>query len=80
MTNPNMSQFLEICPPDLPLNACAAQLLASPLADRRVLLEFYSKETLMSTAARAGWVEPDLAPLRLSLALGDAARTSPEYS
>jgi hypothetical protein len=37
--------------------------MASPLADRSVLLRFYSRESLMSNRARAVWVEPDLAPL-----------------
>ncbi len=38
-------------------------ILASPLGDRDVLLRFYSKERLMSVAARRGWVEPDIAQL-----------------
>jgi hypothetical protein len=37
--------------------------MASPLADRGVLLRFYSRERLMSNHARAIWVEPDLLPL-----------------
>lgn len=38
-------------------------ILASPLGERDVLLRFYSRERLMSVAARRGWVEPDIAPL-----------------
>jgi hypothetical protein len=34
-----------------------------------MLLAFYSSERLMSTDARARWMEPDLAPLELSAIL-----------
>jgi hypothetical protein len=40
-----------------------AQLLASPLADRNILLRFYSRQLLMSNQARAVWVEPDVAAI-----------------
>jgi hypothetical protein len=33
------------------------------LADRALPLEYYSHERLFSTAARGGWIEPDLRPL-----------------
>ena len=39
-------------------------LLVSPLAGKRALLRYYSKETLGSVSARRGWVEPDIEPLR----------------
>jgi len=42
-------------------------LIVSPLARRDLLLEFYSRDRLMSPQARAGWVEPDLAPLAEAL-------------
>jgi hypothetical protein len=42
-----------------------AELLAGPLADPKLLRRFWSTETLMSPAARAGWVAPDRAPLAL---------------
>jgi hypothetical protein len=32
------------------------------LLDKRLLTRFYRSSTLASTEARAGWVEPDLAP------------------
>lgn len=35
------------------------------LSDQELLLRFYTRERLLSPEARAGWVEPDLAPLRL---------------
>jgi hypothetical protein len=48
-----------------PTAACVQELLASPLAARDALMRYYSKALLMSVRARRGWVEPDLAPLRL---------------
>ena len=39
-------------------------LAAHPeLGDKNILGKFYSNELLQSTAAREGWVEPDLQPL-----------------
>jgi hypothetical protein len=63
-----MSEFLDTCPASMPLEQRAAQLIASPLAKKDVLLCFYSPERLMSVSARAAWCEPDLAPLRLATA------------
>jgi hypothetical protein len=60
-----LAAFLDACPPDLPLAARMDRLLASPLAGRDILFSFYSRERLLSTDARARWVEPDLGPLRL---------------
>ncbi len=34
-----------------------------PLLDKRLLGQHYTSSTLVSTAARTGWVEPDLRPL-----------------
>ena len=39
-------------------------LLASPLAHKNALLEYYSKELLMSVGARREWSGPDLRPFR----------------
>jgi hypothetical protein len=39
------------------------KLLNGPLADKKALLRFYSRERLESVQARLGWAEPDLAPL-----------------
>jgi hypothetical protein len=44
-------------------------LLDSPLAAKPMLSAFYSTDRLMSTTARAQWVEPDLAPLSISTIL-----------
>lgn len=48
-----------------PLAERVAGILAGPLAERDVLFRFWSRDRLMAPAARAAWVEPDLAPLRL---------------
>jgi hypothetical protein len=58
-----LADFLLRSDSAVPLIERYAQLMASPLADRSVLLRFYSREYLMSNHARAVWVEPDLAPL-----------------
>lgn len=43
----------------------AARLLEHPLADRNALFAFYSRERLLSPAARVEWLDPDLAPLEI---------------
>jgi hypothetical protein len=58
-----IAAYLEACPPGLPLAARVDRLLGSPLAGRDMLFTFYSRDRLLSTEARAAWVEPDLAPL-----------------
>ncbi len=57
----------ELLAPSAPATPAAAvhRVLASPLADKDLLLRFWSRDRLMSPAARAAWVAPDLAPLRL---------------
>ena len=45
---------------DLDGAALAQALLSSPLAQRDALFNYYSKDRLMSVAARRDWVEPDL--------------------
>ena len=62
-----LSQFHERGPANVALADRVAQLLAGPLAARDILFAFFSRERLMSTEARASWVEPDLAPLNLSV-------------
>jgi hypothetical protein len=51
--------------PDLALALKAQTLLASDLAKRDALLIYYSRDVLMSVAARRGWVEPDVRSLVL---------------
>jgi hypothetical protein len=43
---------------------CVHALLVSPLAEKTALFRYYSRNSLESVAARNGWVEPDLEPLR----------------
>jgi hypothetical protein len=38
-------------------------LLASPCAQKSYPFEFYSRERLLSVAARYAWIDPDLEPL-----------------
>ena len=64
-----LAAYLAACPSGLPLDACVVRLLAGPLASRDMLFTFYSRERLQSVEARARWVEPDLAPLRLETVL-----------
>jgi len=61
-----LAEFLASCPVGTSIDERVARLLASPLVERDILLKVYSRERLMSMAARADWVKPDLAPLRLS--------------
>jgi len=58
-----LADYLSRSNASAPLIERYAQLMASALADRSVLLRFYSREHLMSNHARAVWVEPDLAPI-----------------
>lgn len=44
-----------------------AAVFTSAVADRNVLLRFYSRDLLMSETAQREWVEPDLAPLSIHL-------------
>jgi hypothetical protein len=55
--------FLRGRPAGEPLDDSVAAMLTGPLASREVLLRHYSRPVLFSTAARRGWVEPDLEPL-----------------
>jgi hypothetical protein len=58
-----IARFISMCPQGSTAAECAQALLASPLAPRHALLRYWSKDLLMSAAARSAWVEPDLCPL-----------------
>ncbi|HEY7286955.1 MAG TPA: hypothetical protein VH497_16015 [Vicinamibacterales bacterium] len=58
-----LADFLQRSDAAAPLSERYAQLMTSALADRDVLLRFYTRDYLMSNHARAVWAEPDLAPL-----------------
>ena len=61
-----LAQYLASGFTDRSLSMQAIGLLGSPLASRDVLFTFYSRERLMSTAARASWVDPDRGPVNVS--------------
>jgi hypothetical protein len=61
-----IEQFQLRFPPAAPIVEVVDSLLRSQLADRAVLFRFWTRERLMSPAARASWVPPDLAPLVLT--------------
>ena len=46
-----------------PIDELVNQLLRSPTGRRDWPLSFWSKDLLMSVAARRGWVDPDLSAL-----------------
>ena len=58
-----IADFLAAMGTDLNVDLRVAALLGSPLADRAVLFRYWSRERLLSPAARAAWLAPDLAPL-----------------
>jgi hypothetical protein len=55
--------FLAGCPNGTTLSENVKALLASPLAGKNALLEYYSRDRLMSLAARREWQAPDLREL-----------------
>lgn len=61
-----LAEFLDSVPRTMPLAERVARLLASRLAAKEALLQFYSRERLMCSEARATWIEPDLLPLQLA--------------
>lgn len=60
-----LAAFLARCSDERSIDGRVARLGASGLVDRDVLLRYYSPERLFSAEARAGWIEPDRAPLHL---------------
>jgi len=60
-----LTQYLDRCGTDMPIEMRALDLLAGPLAARDVLFTFYSHDRLMSTTARLEWLEPDRAPIHV---------------
>ena len=54
---------LDAYPPDMPVWRIVNALLSTNLANPNWLLEYWSRERLMSVEARRQWVEPDLKPL-----------------
>jgi len=60
-----IAEFLVAFEPSIPLSRRVSHLVAGTLSEKSVLLKFWSTDLLMSAAARAAWVAPDLAPLAL---------------
>ena len=58
-----IEEFLSSFEPSIPLEHRVSHLLSGPLSERSCLLRFWSRALLMSEAARAAWVAPDLEPL-----------------
>jgi hypothetical protein len=54
---------LQAYPADIPVYRIVNALMSSTLANPNWLLEYWSRDLLMSVAARREWREPDLKPL-----------------
>ncbi len=54
---------LEANPPDMPLYQIVNALMGSSMGNPNWLLEYWSRERLMSVDARREWLGPDLKPL-----------------
>jgi len=54
---------LDAYPPEMPVHRIVNALMWSSLADPNWLLEYWSRDRLMSVEARRQWVEPDLKSL-----------------
>ena len=54
---------LDAYPPDMPVHRIVNALMWSSLANPNWLLEYWSRDRLMSVEARRAWVEPDLKSL-----------------
>ncbi|MCA8902055.1 MAG: hypothetical protein KDA53_12480 [Hyphomonas sp.] len=57
------AQALDEAPPDTPLSAVLASLLAGPCGKPDWILDYWSRERLFGVTARREWVEPDIRPL-----------------
>ena len=55
-----IEEFLSAFEPSTPLERRVGHLVAGPLSEPSFLLRFWSRPLLMSEAARAAWVAPDL--------------------
>jgi adenylate kinase family enzyme len=64
-----LAQFLDRREDAESLGDLVTRLLEGPLAARDMLFRFYSRDRLMSTQARATWIEPDLRAIDLNAVL-----------
>ncbi len=70
-----LAQFLEGCAHEWSIETRVSRMLGSPLADRQLMLRFYTEPRLMSVEARRGWLEPDIAPLQATGVLVDVSHS-----
>jgi hypothetical protein len=73
-----IEEYLSGFEPSTPLDRRVSHLVTGPLSERSFLLKFWSRPVLMSAAARAAWIAPDLEPLAVPLEaipLGDSRPT-----
>jgi hypothetical protein len=61
-----IAEFLDWCSATASLSERVEALLSSPLAGKNALLQYYSRDRLMSVAARREWTPPDLKPFQRS--------------
>ena len=54
---------LDAFPPDVPVYRIANALMSGTLANPNWLLEYWSRDRLMSVEARRAWLEPDIKSL-----------------
>jgi hypothetical protein len=57
-----LDKFLKSFADSVPLEELVAQLPTSPLREKSVLLNYWSREVLLSKQARIQWVPPDRSP------------------
>lgn len=60
-----IDEFLAAFEPTTPLAQRVDRLTDGPVSEKSFLLRFWSRDLLMSPAARLAWVAPDLAALAL---------------
>ena len=58
-----LKHYLDQQPPGTPVSSAANALKTSPLGDKNIAFQFYSRDRLPSIPARRGWLDPDLRPL-----------------
>ena len=58
-----LKHYLDQQPPGTPVSTAANALKTSPLGDKNIAFQFYSRDRLLSIPARRGWLDPDLRPL-----------------
>jgi hypothetical protein len=64
------ARFRFLLPPGTPGRAAINLLIEDPFGARDLPLTFYSRDRLMSVAARRGYIDPDLQPIEALDAIG----------